>query len=525
MTVQPLRSGDPPAVGPYRLAGRLGVGGQGTVYLAYDAAGSQVAVKVPHRGRGEAGRRRLRHEFEVLRRVSGFCTARLLDADMTGGLPYLVTEYVAGPSLFALIRESGPRGGTELERLAIATATALAAIHRAGIVHGDVKPQNILLGADGPRIIDFSVAHDAATVTGGSAPVGTPAFMAPEQLSGGGAGVAADVFAWGATMVYAATGAYPFGGGASAEVLYRVLHTEPDLGALEGALRTLVASCLAKDPARRPSAQDLVHHIMDQGRDDSPTLAVPRQGGGFPAPVQAARRARPYLVAAAVAVLVVAGVLAWLLRPGGEPPAVVRPPAYAEEARRQAETAFETVHGFDYRTLDADYKRVRENVYGRAGQELAAQLVKDAPWIRKNKAVRTGVPGGSGIVVASADRVAVLVYGEVTLTTGGKNPQHAFRPQVMEMLLVGDVWRLEHIWPRAPEPDSVEQAEGEWPADSARAMMSAAGAARAVGFDESSDATRATLLALGTDGTLTRLTVVRTGTAFTVESRKNLTPG
>ncbi|MEV8636173.1 serine/threonine-protein kinase [Streptosporangium sp. NPDC051023] len=563
--------GDPGRIGPYTIVSRLGEGGQGVVYLARSGNGAPVALKVLRTDLDPGARQRFTREFQVLQRVSGFCTARLLDADVTSTPPYLVSEYVPGPSLHSYVREHDPRGEAELERLAVATLTALTAIHRAGIVHRDIKPQNILMGTDGPRIIDFSIARDAEpafTPHSGSAvrgrgqdPVvlGTPAFMAPEQLSDGRVGVSADVFAWGATMVYAATGAYPFGGGASAEVLYRVLHTEPDLGSpvmLSGALRTLVASCLAKDPAQPPSAQDLVHSIMDQGRADSPTLALPRRRGNLsapsvlaptpPVPTPAFNRGRRLtrrqtLTAAAPATV---GLITWRLWPSGEPRSGTspssatatdavrnseRPPAYAEEARAQAEIAFETVHGFDYRTLGDDYRKIREDIYGRAGQELGAKLVKNAPWIRTNKVVQTGIPGGSGIVTASENRVAVLVHGEITTTTGGKNPRHELRPLVMEMLLVGDLWRLEHIWPRIPEPDSVEQSSGEWPNGSARTMMSAASGTtgagvRAVAFDESSDPARVTLLVLGTDGTLNRVTVVRAGDAFTVESTKKLSP-
>ncbi|WP_328808679.1 serine/threonine protein kinase [Nonomuraea montanisoli] len=253
MTAPPLRPEDPAAVGPYRLLGRLGAGGQGVVYLAQAPDGRRVAVKVLRDG--PAGDdHRFAKEIDAARRVEPFCIAQVLDASL-GGRPYIVTEYVEGPSL----QQAGRHGGADLQRLAVATATALAAIHRAGVVHRDFKPANVLLGRDGPRVIDFGIARTAGqSLTVTSSVVGTPAYMAPEQLAGAPVGPAADVFAWASVIVFAATGSPPFGEDSLPAVIRRILHDEPSLGGLPAPLRPIVLACLAKDPSARPAMQDVL---------------------------------------------------------------------------------------------------------------------------------------------------------------------------------------------------------------------------------------------------------------------------
>ncbi|MFG1685874.1 serine/threonine-protein kinase [Nonomuraea sp. NPDC049269] len=250
--VEPLREGDPAVVGAYRITGRLGAGGQGVVYLGQAADGSPVAVKVLREV--AAGDDRLAREIAAARRVEPFCIAQVLDASM-GGRPYIVSEYIDGPSL----QQAGRHAGGDLQRLAVSTATALAAIHAAGVVHRDFKPANVLLGRDGPRVIDFGVARAtdaAATGTATASIVGTPAYMAPEQLAGTQVGPAADVFAWASVIVFAGTGTPPFGEDTLPAVINRILHQEPQLGDLPAPLRPVVHACLAKDPRDRPAMRD-----------------------------------------------------------------------------------------------------------------------------------------------------------------------------------------------------------------------------------------------------------------------------
>ncbi|WP_226873492.1 serine/threonine-protein kinase [Microbispora sitophila] len=258
--VGPLLTGDPAEIGGCRLEGRLGAGGQGVVYLGRTAEGTPVAVKLLHEGWSgdEDARRRFAREIAAARRVAPFCVARVLDFDLDGPRPYVVSEYVEGPTL----QRAGRRSGPALHRLAVATATALAAVHQAGIVHRDFKPANVLLGPDGPRVVDFGVARHLGATTASGGIVGTPAYMAPEQIAGEPPTPAWDVFAWGCVMVFAATGRPPFGDDALPAVLNRVLTKEPDLGDLEEPLRSIVALALRKDPAQRPDILDITMRLL-----------------------------------------------------------------------------------------------------------------------------------------------------------------------------------------------------------------------------------------------------------------------
>ncbi|WP_433351325.1 serine/threonine-protein kinase [Microtetraspora malaysiensis] len=275
MPAGPLEPGDPRVLGDFEVVGRLGEGGQGIVYEGWSRSGERVAIKVLRSSADPASRRRLARELQSALRVPPFCTARVLAAETDGAAPYVVSEFIAGPSLQDRVREQGPLREGDLDRLVIATATALTAIHSVRVVHRDFKPANVLLGPDGPRVVDFGIAQllDASTMP--SALSGTPPYMAPEQLKGVHGSPAADVFSWAATMVYAATGRAPFGNDTVAAVFGRILNEEPDLTDVPSPLRETLAVCLAKDPEARPSARALMIRLVDP---EASTVTVPDVG-------------------------------------------------------------------------------------------------------------------------------------------------------------------------------------------------------------------------------------------------------
>lgn len=255
----PLEPGDPDRLGEYWLAGRLGAGGQGVVYDAYGRDGDRVAVKVFHvREEMPGDFARLTREVEAARRVASFCTARILRVQLEGARPYIVSEYVEGRSLGRAVRDGHRFSGDDLHRLAVGIATALTAVHEAGVIHRDLKPDNVLLGPDGPRVIDFGIARTQdMSVTPGPA-AGTPLYMAPEVFLGDHGSAAGDVFAWGAIMYFAAAGEHAFRAGSMPAVMHRILTARPDLTVLPETLRPLVAACLDKDPLARPAARTLL---------------------------------------------------------------------------------------------------------------------------------------------------------------------------------------------------------------------------------------------------------------------------
>ena len=259
-----LREGDPRWIGRYRLTARLGAGGMGVVYLGVAEDGRLVAVKVirPELADNSEFLARFGREVAVLARVRGERVVRVIEAGADTRGPFLVTEYAAGPSLTASVEATGPFGPEGLFALATGLAEALADIHTAGVVHRDLKPSNVILAADGPKVIDFGIARvlDSVSLTRTGMTIGSVGYTAPEQVTGQ-AGPAADIFAWAVTVAYAASGQPPFGIGATDAVMYRILHGQPDLGAVPAALRPVMEAALAKEPGDRPAAHEILNQL------------------------------------------------------------------------------------------------------------------------------------------------------------------------------------------------------------------------------------------------------------------------
>ena len=304
MARTPLRPDDPTRIGHYRLTARLGSGGMGVVYLGVSWDGAPVAVKVLRREL--AGDQEFRHRFgrevAALVRVKGVCTVRVIEADSQSSTPFVVTEYAPGPSLSEYIDKHGSVDPEMLFGLATGLAEALTTIHAVGIVHRDLKPSNIILTDAGPKVIDFGIARrqDTRGVTKTGMMIGSLGFMAPEQISGR-PGPEADIFAWGVTVSYAATGRSPFGAGNSHSILYRIMYGDPDIASVPDSLLPLVEASLAKDPQSRPTAQQLLDRLTSASSrpgnvNDTPTqviLARTWQSGSHASPPPASRPAAP----------------------------------------------------------------------------------------------------------------------------------------------------------------------------------------------------------------------------------------
>jgi eukaryotic-like serine/threonine-protein kinase len=265
--MEPLQPGDPSQVGDYRLLNRLGAGGMGQVYLGTTPGGRLVAVKVIRTDItvDPDYRRRLAREVEAAKSVGGFHTAHVVDANPEADPPWMVTAFIAGPSLHAAVRDNGPLTMVAATALGAALAEGLAAIHDRGLLHRDLKPGNIIMAADGPRIIDFGIARPlgASTLTGQDVLVGTYSYMSPEQYRGREELTpASDVFALGCVLAFAVTGRAPFGAETTYQVMYKVLEAEPDLGeTAPGPFRGVVEQCMAKDHRRRPALPDVLAEL------------------------------------------------------------------------------------------------------------------------------------------------------------------------------------------------------------------------------------------------------------------------
>lgn len=303
MSLQPR---DPRRIGPYRIVGRLGEGGMGVVFAGIDGP-TKAAVKVI-RGEHAADpqfRGRFRREVALVSRVQGACVARFLSADTEAELPWLATTYVPGPTLSTHVTQSGPLRGSALTSLATGIAEALAVIHRAGVVHRDLKPGNVIVSPEGPKILDFGIARafDGTAITVTNAFVGSFGWASPEQYRGLEIGPASDVYSWGAVIAYAATGRPPFGTGSLEVMAYRVLQESPDLEGVPEPLVDLVASALSKDPADRPTVASLIGTLTGNSggaADDVTQIATQIIADGWgplasllPAPASWPRSRRP----------------------------------------------------------------------------------------------------------------------------------------------------------------------------------------------------------------------------------------
>ena len=313
MARTPLRPDDPTRIGHYRLTARLGAGGMGVVYLGVAWDGSPVAVKVlrPELADDEEFRRRFGREVSALVQVKGECTVRVIEADSQSAAPFVVTEYAPGPSLSEYMEKNGSVPPEMLFGLATGLAEALTVIHAAGIMHRDLKPSNIILTDAGPKVIDFGIARrqqDTSAVTKAGMMVGSMGFMAPEQISGN-PGREADVFAWGVTLAYAASGRSPFGAGSTHSILYKIMYGDADIGPVPDSLRPLVEAALLKDPQARPTARQLLDRLTSASRQaeggrDSATQVILRrtwQSGSHATPSPSAQRSGPPPAAAPAA--------------------------------------------------------------------------------------------------------------------------------------------------------------------------------------------------------------------------------
>src|SRR4051812_14230528 len=283
----------PEYAGHYRLESCLGSGGMGVVHVARSTSGMKLAVKIVHAEfeKDPEFRGRFRQEVAAARKVSGAFTASVVDADPDAGRPWMATLFIPGPTLSDEVKRNGPMEPDQLRRLMAGLAEALRDIHRVGVVHRDLKPSNVLLAEDGPKVIDFGISRpkDSELRTETGKLIGTPPFMAPEQFRRPReVGPAADVFALGSVMVHAATGRGPFDSDSPYVVAYQVVHDEPDLAGVPGNLAPLVLRCLAKEPERRPTPDELMRELRSVAASYDTQAFIPAQRPGD-APADEAR--------------------------------------------------------------------------------------------------------------------------------------------------------------------------------------------------------------------------------------------
>jgi serine/threonine protein kinase len=386
----------PRTLGPYRLQDRLGEGGMGVVHLARDPEGRAVAVKVLHPlgSEGVNARRRLAREVETMRRVRSPYVAEVLDADVTGEFPYIVTRFVTGPTLDEMVRTRGPLSGPGLRRLGHGMAEALTAIHAAGVVHRDLKPGNVMLSDDRPIVIDFGIAQagDATRLTQTGLVMGTPGYLAPEVIEGEPSSPASDVHSWGSTMVFAATGHLPFGGGSYETIFYRIISGRADLSGVPGPLVPLISAALARDPSHRPSASWLSAQAVTLDMSAATTTYAgapltetqyPREVVSIPAAAPAAPPAPAARVAAA-------------------------PPAPKQAARDVADLLPPVSYPRDSRQQNQPPYRDQAGPWGPQGPRPAGAIPAPASASASRPAARPNTAAGLAIMVALVALTVVL---------------------------------------------------------------------------------------------------------------------
>ncbi|GIE76309.1 hypothetical protein Aph02nite_22590 [Actinoplanes philippinensis] len=412
----PLLPGDPDRLGQYRLLGRLGAGGMGTVFLGAGPDGQRVAVKAirPEWSADPAFLARFRSEVKRAREVPPFCTAAVLDADVEHDPPYLVVEFVDGPSLAGVVKDRGPLNPSEVYGVAVGVATALVAIHGAGVVHRDLKPANVLLAVGLPKVIDFGIARSAelsAELTGPDQVMGTIGYVAPESLDGSGkAGPAADVFAWGVLIGYAATGRTPFRGDSPMATIGRMLTQPPELDGIPDSLRDLVATTLDKDPAGRPTARELLDSLLSMGTTDVSSNVTPElREAALAARARSRLRRWPRRVLTAAVVAVLLGSAGFA----------------AVQARADADRASDQVVQQE-RTLVQQELLARSAAALTADPGLASRLAVSAYGMDRS------ARSGAAVMAALATGYA----GE--LTTGSPVVSAAFRPDGKTIAIGGE---------------------------------------------------------------------------------------